>query len=193
VNESIKPPANKKRRTPAAQLLALSEELGARLQARALRVVTAESCTAGGVAYAITQVPGSSAWLDRGFVVYSNLAKQEQLGVAAQTLADYGAVSQPVARAMALGALEHSSAQLALAITGIAGPGGGTADKPVGTVCFAWALRPATAAAPGAALGAATDIRTLTCRFDGDRAAVRTQSIEQALRGAIAVVDQTEA
>lgn len=158
-----------------ARIQALSEELGAVLAPQGLAVVTAESCTAGGVAYAITGVPGSSAWFDRGMIVYANEAKQRMLGVPTAYLRDYGAVSEPVARAMALGALQHSAAQLAVAVTGIAGPGGGSADKPVGTVCFAWALRRDPAALARA--------QAATRHFPGDRAAVRTQSIIVALEG----------
>jgi nicotinamide-nucleotide amidase len=158
-----------------AALLRLARELGRRLRERNYVLVAAESCTAGGVAYAITQVAGSSAWFDRGMVVYSNEAKREMLGVPAALLRDHGAVSEEVARAMALGALRNSPAQAALAVTGIAGPDGGSAHKPVGTVCFAWALRPAP--------DEAERILARTCHFAGDRAAVRTQSIAESLLG----------
>jgi len=163
-------------------LLALAQDVGALLQAQRRVLVTAESCTAGGVAYAVTQVPGSSAWFDRGVVAYSNESKQRMLGVPKAYLRDFGAVSEPVARAMALGALQHSTAQVALAVTGIAGPDGGSAEKPVGTVCFAWALRRDSLTAPWA--------RTITRHFDGDRAAVRTQAIAEALAGTIEVLRQ---
>jgi nicotinamide-nucleotide amidase len=159
----------------ASRLYSLAQDVGALLAAQGLVVVTAESCTAGGVAYAITQVPGSSAWFDRGMIVYSNEAKQRMLGVPPTYLRDFGAVSEPVARAMAIGALQHSSAQVALSVTGIAGPDGGSADKPVGTVCFCWAMHREPAAVPWA--------RTATRHFDGDRAAVRTQSIIESLDG----------
>ena len=155
----------------------LAQELGALLRDRQHVLVTAESCTAGGVAYAVTQVSGASAWFDRGFVVYSNDSKQKLLGVPTAYLRDYGAVSEPVARAMALGALQHSSAHAAVAVTGIAGPDGGTPDKPVGTVCFAWAQRRGASAAPW--------VRTSTRHFPGDRAAVRTYAIAEALAGMI--------
>jgi nicotinamide-nucleotide amidase len=158
-----------------ARLYPLSERLGRSLQARGLVLVTAESCTAGGVAYAVTQIPGSSAWFDRGVVVYSNEAKQRLLAVPAAYLRDFGAVSEPVARAMATGALQQGVGHAAIAVTGIAGPGGGSAEKPVGTVCFAWALRRETQAAPW--------VLTATRHFEGDRAAVRTQSIFEALDG----------
>jgi nicotinamide-nucleotide amidase len=168
---------------PVARIAALAGELGALLATQGLVAVTAESCTAGGVAYAITQVPGSSAWFDRGMVVYSNAAKQQMLGVPAAYLRDYGAVSEPVARAMALGALRHSMAQLAVAVTGIAGPGGGSAEKPVGMVCFAWALQQDAAAAPR--------VSAATRQFAGDRAAVRTASIVAALDGMRLVMSET--
>lgn len=117
----------------------LAVAVGAALLRRGWLLATAESCTGGWVAQTVTGVAGSSAWFDRGFVTYSNAAKAEMLGVDSQTLAGFGAVSEEVAREMARGALAHSRAQVALAISGIAGPSGGTPDKPVGTVCFAWA------------------------------------------------------
>lgn len=151
-------------------LEALAARLGEALVARGWWLAAAESCTGGWAAQAITAVPGSSAWFDRGFVTYSNAAKQELLGVSAETLATHGAVSEPTVREMALGALAHSQAQAAFAISGIAGPTGGTPDKPVGTVCFAWALR-------------SGPVETTTCRFDGDRRSVRAQSVAHALQG----------
>jgi nicotinamide-nucleotide amidase len=156
-------------------LLRLAQEAGARLRARGFTLACAESCTAGGVAFAITQVAGSSAWFDRGWVVYSNDAKQALLGVPAAVLADHGAVSEETALAMALGALRAAPVQAALSVTGIAGPDGATPGKPVGTVCFAWVLRADPQRAPRA--------RTATRHFAGDRAAVRTDSIAAALQG----------
>ncbi len=164
----------------AARLHVLSREVGGLLAAQGLVAVTAESCTAGGIAFALTQIPGSSAWFERGMVVYSNAAKQEMLGVAAVTLRDFGAVSEPVARAMALGAMQRSGAQAAMAVTGIAGPDGAVPGKPVGTVCFAWALHRPGSATPWA--------QTATRHFSGDRAAVRTQAIIAALEGLRAVL-----
>jgi nicotinamide-nucleotide amidase len=164
--------------TPMAEtqrILDLAEALGAALLARRMWLATAESCTAGGVAYAVTQVAGSSRWFDRGFVTYSNAAKRQALGVSAADLRLHGAVSEPVARAMARGALVASDAQLAIGVTGIAGPGGGSAAKPVGLVCFCWALRRA----------GELRLRTESHRLAGDRAAVRTQSIVIALEGAL--------
>lgn len=156
------------------RIAALAAEVGTALAARRLMLACAESCTGGGIGYALTQVAGSSAWFERGFITYSNEAKTELLGVPARLIAAHGAVSEPVASAMALGALTRSRAQVAVAVTGIAGPGGGSHAKPVGTVWFAWAL-----ARPG---GEFTTI-SARHRFDGDRAAVRTQSIIVALEG----------
>ncbi len=147
------------------------EELAAALLARGWLLATAESCTGGLIAGACTDLAGSSHWFERGFVTYSNAAKTELLGVPAELIAQHGAVSEPVARAMARGAVAHARAQVAVAVTGVAGPGGGSADKPVGTVWFGWQL-------PG---------RTETeCRrFDGDRAAVRAQTVAHALAGLV--------
>jgi len=152
-----------------ADLYALAERLGGALLARRQRVATAESCTGGLVAGAITAVAGSSAWFERGFVTYTNEAKTELLGVPAATLATFGAVSVQTAEGMALGALAASRAQWALAVTGVAGPGGGSPEKPVGTVCFAWS----------GPCGARSERRQL----GGDRAAVREESVRIALAG----------
>jgi nicotinamide-nucleotide amidase len=152
----------------------LARRVGERLKARGAMLAAAESCTGGWVAQAVTSVAGSSAWFDRGFVTYSDAAKQELLGVRAQTLEHHGAVSEETAREMARGALERSRATIALAITGVAGPGGGTPAKPVGTVCFAWALR--------------DGLRSETCRFPGDRESVRRQSVIRALEGVLAAL-----
>lgn len=157
------------------RLLSLAEALGTALAARGWRIATAESCTGGLVAGAITAIAGSSAWFDRGFVTYTNDSKIEALGVPATLIAREGAVSEAVARAMAEGALARSLADLVVAVTGIAGPGGGSAAKPVGTVCFAWGRR-----------GGA--VEAVTRRLDGDRAAVRSQSVVVALEGLIARV-----
>lgn len=162
----------------------LSADLGRALRAEHLMLATAESCTAGGIGYAVTIAAGSSAWFDRGFITYSNEAKQQQLGVSPAYLRDFGAVSEPVARAMAQGALSQSRAQVSLAVTGIAGPSGGSAEKPVGTVCFAWAIRRDA--------GGAAWIRTETRRFEGDRAAVRTQTIEHALQTLLTLLRQRQ-
>jgi len=151
-------------------LFELAEQVGAALKIRAMRLATAESCTGGWVGEAVTAVPGSSDWFDRGFITYSNEAKREMLGVAAATLEQHGAVSEPTVREMASGALNNSRAQAALAISGIAGPGGGTAEKPVGTVWIAWAF----------ANGAVASEKRV---FAGDRREVRQQAVERALQG----------
>ncbi|HQR55380.1 MAG TPA: nicotinamide-nucleotide amidohydrolase family protein [Burkholderiaceae bacterium] len=170
--------------TPGERLERLSAQLGQALRAQHLTLATAESCTAGGIAYAVTMTPGSSLWFDRGFITYANDAKLQVLGVAPAYLRDFGAVSEPVARAMALGALTQSAAQVAVAVTGVAGPDGGSEAKPVGTVCFAWAIRrdPTQAAW----------VKTQTRRFDGDRASVRTQSILLALETLIGLLTQRQ-
>jgi len=157
------------------ELTTLAETLGARLKRRGWLLATAESCTGGWIAKVVTDIAGSSGWLDRGFVTYSNAAKRDMLDVDPATLAAHGAVSEAVAAAMARGALAQSAAQIAVAVSGIAGPGGGSADKPVGMVCFGWAL------------GDAVD--TATQRFTGDRDAVRRQSVAHALRGLIERLD----
>lgn len=149
-----------------------STELGALLAARGLRIATAESCTGGLVAAAITATAGSSGWFDAGFVCYSNAMKATLLGVHGDVLSVHGAVSEATARAMAEGALARSGADLAVAVTGIAGPGGAVPGKPVGTVCFAWARR-----------GAA--VESTTRRFAGDRVEVRRLAVLAALDGAI--------
>jgi len=148
----------------------LAQEIGHSLTQRGLVLATAESCTGGWAAQAVTSSAGSSLWFERGFITYSNLAKQELLGVAGATLAEYGAVSEATARAMAEGALKHSRAQVALAITGVAGPAGGSTEKPVGTVWVAWA-------------GAGRSTRAEQYHFTGGREEVRRQAVEAALRG----------
>ncbi len=157
-------------RVTSARPLALAAKLGAALAARSLTCAAAESCTGGLVAGAITDVAGSSGWFDRGFVTYSDAAKIDLLGVPAATLERHGAVSEATARAMAEGALARSRADLAVAITGIAGPAGGTPGKPVGMVCFAWSRR-----------GAITTVRTE--QLPGGRDAVRRASVVIALAG----------
>jgi nicotinamide-nucleotide amidase len=147
----------------------LAPQVGATLKARGLRLVTAESCTGGWVSMALTAVAGSSDWFERGYVTYSNAAKRDDLGVQEETLRRHGAVSEETAREMAAGAIRRTGAQAALAITGIAGPTGGTTAKPVGTVCFAWAH--------------GSNISSETRRFDGDRESVRRQSVLHALKG----------
>ncbi len=147
-------------------------ELAQKLQKTGWMMATAESCTGGLIAGACTDLSGSSAWFERGFVTYSNAAKTELLGVDAALIEMHGAVSEAVARAMAAGALAHSKAQVSVAVTGVAGPTGGSADKPVGTVWFGWCVNGVTA----------TECR----HFDGDRAAVRQATVAHALAGLLA-------
>ncbi len=156
-------------------LNAIAARLGARLKRRRLKLTTAESCTGGWIAQALTSVAGSSAWFERGFVTYSNEAKKEMLGVRGATLSRHGAVSEQTARAMAAGALARSRAQVSVAVTGVAGPGGGTRRTPVGTVCFAWARG---RAAPASA----------TMKFRGGRERVRRQSVAFALEGLLQTI-----
>lgn len=160
------------------QLYALAETVGRELQGAGWRVVTAESCTAGWIAKALTDVPGSSQWVDSGYVTYSNTSKMRDVGVTAQTLAGHGAVSEATVREMANGALRAAGVEMAIAVSGIAGPDGGTAEKPVGTVWFGIA----TLEARGPVV--ACDLR----RFTGDRDQVRRQSVEHALRLALGVL-----
>jgi len=154
---------------------ALAQRIGERLKAARAKLVTAESCTGGWAAQVVTSVAGSSAWFERGFVTYSNEAKRELLGVQESTLRAHGAVSEETAREMAQGALSRGNGTVALAVTGVAGPGGGTPDKPVGMVCFAWA--------------SARSVRSETRQFSGDRESVRRQSVIHALEGVLRQLD----
>jgi len=149
----------------------LARNIGERLKAARAKLVTAESCTGGWAAQVVTSVAGSSDWFERGYVTYSNDAKRELLGVREQTLAKHGAVSEETAREMAQGALERGKGSIALSVTGVAGPGGGSAEKPVGMVCFAWA--------------SARSVRSETRQFPGDRESVRRQSVIHALQGVL--------
>ncbi len=157
----------------------LARQLGEQLQAKGLSLVTAESCTGGWIAKCVTDIAGSSGWLDRGFVTYSNDAKEDMLSVDPATIKAHGAVSEQTALEMAQGALSNSPAEVAVAVSGIAGPGGGTPDKPVGTVCFAWAVQ-----------GGEEVVHT-AC-FDGDREAVRRQTVELALAELIRLLDSDD-
>ncbi|MBL8381835.1 MAG: nicotinamide-nucleotide amidohydrolase family protein [Burkholderiales bacterium] len=157
------------------ELDALASRVGQQLAARGWMMAAAESCTGGWVAQTVTAIAGSSAWFERGFVTYSNAAKESLLGVTAAALERHGAVSEEVAAAMAGGALANSRAHVALAVTGVAGPGGGSPAKPVGMVCFGW-------------IAAAGPARTETRIFDGDRTAVRRQSVIHALTGLLALL-----
>lgn len=157
----------------------LAKRIGARLKGKRLKLATAESCTGGWIAQAVTSVSGSSAWFDRGFVTYSNAAKRELLGVRARTLSRFGAVSPEAAREMAAGALARSRAQVSIAVTGVAGPTGGTRTKPVGMVCIAWSRRKC---AP----------ESVTRRFPGGRERVRRQSVIAALQGLLERLEETK-
>ncbi|MDN2480215.1 nicotinamide-nucleotide amidase [Vibrio agarivorans] len=160
-------------------LLNLSKQLGEKLGETKQVLVTAESCTGGGVANAITEVEGSSAWFDRAFITYSNEAKMEMLGVKPQTLESFGAVSEATVIEMAQGALERSLATIAVSISGIAGPGGGSEDKPVGTVCFAFVSNKGWQLVE-------------TCHFEGDRSEVRLQAIEHVLTKVYRYLDHSD-
>jgi nicotinamide-nucleotide amidase len=155
-----------------AQLYRLAEEVGAKLRKHGLMLATAESCTGGWIAEAVTMISGSSEWFERGFVTYTYISKREMLGVRQETLGQFGAVSEETVREMAAGAIARSHAQVAVAVSGTAGPTGGTPEKPVGTVCFAWL---------------APDGKPVseTLRFAGDREAVRRQAVVHALTGVL--------
>ena len=152
------------------ELFELARQLGCQLKSNGKKIATAESCTGGWIAQIITEVSGSSAWFDRGFVTYSNAAKMQMLGVSPETLAQYGAVSAQTATAMVVGALAHSDADCAIAVTGIAGPDGGTAEKPVGTVFIAWAYKN-------------SDVKVIQLQLTGDRHQIRRQTVKIALEG----------
>ena len=158
----------------------LAVQAGQCLAQRGWMLVTAESCTGGWVGQAVTAVPGSSAWYERGYITYSNTAKCEMLGVQQATLDRYGAVSPQTAQEMAIGALNRSHAQISVSITGIAGPDGGTAAKPVGMVCFAWATQDGL-------------VQQETRYFTGDREAVRRQAVATALQGILRILDNATA
>lgn len=164
---------------PDPTLYRLAEEVGAALKRRGLMLATAESCTGGWIAEAITMVPGSSEWFERGFVTYTYISKREMLGVREATLERHGAVAEEVVLEMAQGALARSHAQVAVAVSGVAGPGGGTPEKPVGTVCIAWGVQDGTP-------------RAETQHFSGDREAVRRQSVGHALKGLLALLARQE-
>ncbi len=158
----------------------LAASLGVLLKSHGLMLATAESCTGGGVAQAITEIAGSSAWFERGFVTYSNQSKVELLGVGEETLRLHGAVSEATVREMVAGALQRSQAQAALAVSGIAGPSGGTPGKPVGTVWFAWGIK-------GALINARRHL------LHGNRAEVRAQSVRIALQGMVGMLEKRSA
>jgi len=159
----------------SSKLLATIEQIGDTLENNKEMLATAESCTGGWVGQVITSVPGTSHWYDRGFITYSNSAKREMLGVSTDTLARFGAVSEQTARAMAEGVLQNSAARYSLSITGIAGPQGGTPEKPVGYVCFAWA-------------GTKHDTYAECIHFSGDRDEIRWQAVNHALEKLLAYI-----
>lgn len=163
---------------PDRELYGLAERAGRALEKRGWMVATAESCTGGWVAEAITMIPGSSAWFERGFVTYTDISKREMLGVREATLEQHGAVSEEVVREMVTGALRSSHARVALAVSGVAGPSGGTPEKPVGTVCFAWGQKN-------------FEPRGETQHFAGDREAVRRQSVVHALSVLIETIEKS--
>ena len=152
------------------ELFELAQQLGLFLKSKGKKIATAESCTGGWIAQTMTEVSGSSAWFDRGFVTYSNAAKVQMLGVSPETLALYGAVSAQTAAEMVVGALAHSDADCAIAVTGIAGPDGGSVEKPVGTVFIAWAYKN-------------RDVKVLQQQLTGDRHQIRRQTVKLALEG----------
>jgi nicotinamide-nucleotide amidase len=155
----------------------LAAQVGAALHEHGMMLATAESCTGGGVASAVTEIAGSSAWFERGFVTYTNQSKFEMLGVTLDTLAHFGAVSEATVREMVAGALQHSHAQVALAVSGIAGPSGGSADKPVGMVWFSWGIK--------------NDLCVARMhRLVGSRAEIRVQAVYIALQGVIELLAQ---
>ncbi|MDP1675132.1 MAG: CinA family protein [Burkholderiales bacterium] len=163
---------------PDKVLYELAAKLGAALKAQGLMLATAESCTGGWVAQAVTAVPGSSQWFERGFVTYTYISKREMLGVSQDTLGAHGAVSEPVVREMVAGALANSHAQVAVAVSGTAGPGGGTPQKPVGTVCLAWGVKNG-------------EPRSATLHISGDREAVRRAAVQAALEGVLKLLPAT--
>ncbi len=150
----------------------LAAQVGQTLKSHGFILCTAESCTGGGVSQAITEIAGSSAWFERGYVTYSNMSKQQSLDVSAATLLQHGAVSEATVREMVSGALAHSDAQIALAVSGIAGPDGGSVEKPVGTVWFAWGIEKSECVAR-------------VYHLIGDRTSIREQAVKIALEGVL--------
>jgi len=159
-----------------SQLYRLAEAVGQALKQKGLMLATAESCTGGWIGEAVTAVAGSSEWFERGFITYSNAAKMEMLGVQAATLDVHGAVSEPTVAEMAAGALNNSPASISVSVSGVAGPSGGTATKPVGMVCIGWCVRGSPPVA-------------VTEHFSGDREAVRKQSVVVALEGVLRIIE----
>ncbi|UJP06526.1 MAG: CinA family protein [Nitrosomonas sp.] len=158
----------------------LAQQLGQSLRQHGVMLVTAESCTGGWIGQAVTAIAGSSAWFERGFITYSDASKREMLGVQQDTLDRYGAVSSQTAQEMVIGALTRSDAGVGVSVTGIAGPAGGSAIKPVGMVCFAWGLKSGL-------------VRHETHFFDGDREAIRRKAVITALQGVMDLINDTAA
>jgi len=171
----MKRPMQRWRNDVTNDILDLAARVGRALEARGLLLATAESCTGGGVAQAITEIPGSTGWFERGFVTYSNASKSEMLDVPGALIAQVGSVSEEVAGAMAQGAVANSNADVAISTTGIAGPSGAVPGKPVGTVCFGWSK------------GDTTHTERLV--FTGDRQAVREQTVAHALAGLLKFIE----
>ena len=169
-------------------LYSLAERVGQALSSKGIFMATAESCTGGWVAKCMTDVPGSSAWFDCGFTVYNRQAKQQMLGVPASVIDSNGEVSEKTVEAMAEGAIAQSRAAVTVAISGIAGPGGGSEEKPLGTVCFAWCIADRID-------GVMRNSKTASCReqFSGDREAVRRQAVERALQGVLDLLENNAA
>ncbi|BEI42061.1 MULTISPECIES: CinA family protein [unclassified Polynucleobacter] len=160
----------------------LVQQLAQTLLAKGLKIASAESCTGGLLAAHLTSLAGSSDWFERGFITYSNQAKEESIGVSKELIEQYGAVSEEVAKAMAKGALNHSLAQVSVAITGIAGPGGGSANKPVGMICFAWGVR----------VDDQIQTRAQTKHFSGDRQSIREQACVYAIESLLGQLTASE-
>jgi nicotinamide-nucleotide amidase len=158
-------------------MLPIIQDIAKQLKDRQWQLVTAESCTGGLISATLTEIAGSSAWFERGFVTYSNLAKQQMLGVPEELITAHGAVSEPVALAMATGALKHSAGQISVSVTGIAGPDGGSVEKPVGTVCFAWAANGMTP-------------RSIKMHIPGSRQEIRLNACQKALEGVLHVLKE---
>lgn len=158
-----------------SELTLLIEDISYLLKQHHWQLATAESCTGGLISAYLTEIPGSSSWYERGFVTYSNLAKQEMLSVPEELLKKFGAVSEEVALAMAVGALEHSAASIAVSVTGVAGPDGGSIEKPVGTVCFGWATQDMPP-------------QTLRKQFKGTRQEIRLSACQHALQGVLSIL-----
>jgi nicotinamide-nucleotide amidase len=160
----------------------LVQQLAQTLLAKGLKIASAESCTGGLLAAHLTSLAGSSDWFERGFITYSNQAKEESIGVSKELIEQYGAVSEEAAKAMAKGALNHSLAQVSVAITGIAGPGGGGANKPVGMICFAWGVR----------VDDQIQTRAQTKHFSGDRQSIREQACVYAIESLLMQLTASE-